>query len=187
MLDFRILSGAVFVAVLIMAGILLSLDPGDVAIATLPRPNVETAIIQPVEPSAPAPQPAIAIAMPKPIEPAPQPAKAVVIPKPDDLAPPPAKAFVLPQPIEAPAIVAARPPEPAANDITASIGPVAAEPKEAAPPPRPRARVAAKKPEPEVEQFNPLKLFFPFVDFSKSPFPIFLKEQGSARPAAGAP
>jgi hypothetical protein len=142
MLDFRIFSGAVVVAVLIMAGILLSFDDRDVAIATLPRPHVETAIALRIEP----------------VEPVASKAKAIVIPK----------------PILTPAIATAAAPAPPSDDITGSINPAPA--KETAPPPKPRARVTAKKPEPDEQLFNPLKLLFPFVDFTKSPFPVFVKQ-----------
>jgi hypothetical protein len=148
MLDFRILSGAVVVAVLIMSGMMLSLDDRDIAIATLPRPHAETAIALRIEP----------------IEPVASRTKAIVIPK----------------PILTPAITTATAPAPAspANDITGSINPSVSESTELVPLPlaRPRARVAAKKPAPEDQLFNPLKLFFPFVDFTKPPFSGLVKE-----------
>jgi hypothetical protein len=147
MLDFRILSGAVVVAVLIMSGMMLSLDDRDIAIATLPRPHAETAIALRVEP----------------IEPVASRTKSIVIPK----------------PILTPAITTATAPAPAspANDITGSINPSVSESTELVPLPlaRPRARVAAKKPAPEDQLFNPLKLFFPFVDFTKPPFSGLVK------------
>jgi hypothetical protein len=148
MLDFRILSGAVVVAVLIMSGMMLSLDDRDIAIATLPRPHAETAIVLRVEP----------------IEPAASRTKAIVIPK----------------PILTPAITTATAPAPAspANDITGSINPSVSESTEPVPLPlaRPRARAAAKKPEQEEQLFNPLKLFFPFLDFTKPPFSNLVKK-----------
>jgi hypothetical protein len=202
MLDFRILSGAVVVAVLIMAGIMLSLDPGDVAVATLPRPHVETAIAR-IEETNLAPQPAKEIVLPQRIQtpaiaskPADEP-KEIVLHKPVEtpaiaIAPAP-KESVAPAPEPAPAIAALslpngtavpRPiPRPAIavarvarqNDITGSINPADSEAEAAQP--RPRQRVAAKKAEPEAELFNPLKLLFPFADFTKSPFPVFVQEK----------
>jgi hypothetical protein len=138
MLDFRILSGAVVVAVLIMAGIMFSFDDRDVAIATHPRPYVETTIALRIEP----------------VEPVASRTNAIVIPK----------------PILTPAATTATAPASPANDITGSINPSAPESTEVAPPPRPRARVAAKKPAPEEQHFRLLKLFFPLVDFTKPPF-----------------
>jgi hypothetical protein len=143
MLDFRILSGAVVVAVLIMAGMMFSFDDRDVVIATQPRPNVETTIALRIEP----------------VEPVASRTSAIVIPK----------------PILTPDITAASAPASSANDITGSINPSLPETTAVEPPPRPRTRVAAKK-KPEDQLFNPLKLFFPFVDFTKPPFSSLVKE-----------
>jgi hypothetical protein len=170
MLDFRILSGAVVVAVLIMAGILLSFDDRDVAVATLPRPNIETVLVVPAEPAEPAVAPSKEIVIQKPIRTPAVTTAAAPAPA------PPAKEVIVQKPIQTPAVTTASAPAPA-NDITGSIGPAAAARAETAPPPKPRARVAAKKPDPEPELFNPLKLFFPFVDFTKSPFPSFVKQE----------
>ena len=85
-------------------------------------------------------------------------------------------AIVIPKPILTPAITTATAPASSANDITGSINPSLPESAEVAPPPRRRARVAAKKPAPEDQIFNPLKLFFPFVDFTKPPFSSLVKE-----------